>query len=196
MAADFRIIVFTSPAHIESESDKIVRLLDHGVDIIHLRKPEGGYEDLRRLIAEIPASYHHRLRLHDHFSLAKEFDIGGFHLNSRNPNLPDYAGPVTKSCHSIGELRHTAMFEYVTLSPIFDSISKTGYRSRFDLDRLSDDLAGKHVVALGGVTPESFLVLRRKGFYGAALLGYIWDRDFETSLRFLADGIHSLQAQQ
>lgn len=77
----------------------------------------------------------------------------------------------------------------MTLSPIFDSISKNGYRSAFDLDEIKDMITGRHVTALGGVTPDAFPILREKGFSGAALLGYIWNGDFGYALGTLAEAI-------
>ena len=64
----------------------------------------------------------------------------------------------------------------MTLSPVFDSISKQGYRSAFDPDSLRPWLEGKRVVALGGVTPERIPLLRDAGFSGAAMLGYFWNQ--------------------
>ena len=74
----------------------------------------------------------------------------------------------------IEELKDIGRYSYVTLSPIFDSISKMGYVSKFRLDELPAALAGKRVVALGGVTPEAFPALREAGFIGAAMLGWLW----------------------
>ena len=46
--------------------------------------------------------------------------------------------------------------------------------SKLRLDELPAALAGKRVVALGGVTPEAFPALREAGFIGAAMLGWLW----------------------
>lgn len=196
MTEDFKIIVFTSPGHVVSEPEKIIRLLDCGVDIVHVRKPDSGYDEMRNLIESIPDRLHDRLRIHGHFSLAGEFNLAGVHINSRCPKAPESVKSVSKSCHSIEELSETVGFDYVTLSPIFDSISKSGYASRFDLETIKDSICGRHVVALGGVTPESFLGLRKKGFYGAALLGYIWSSDFESALQGLKQGIRRLRSSE
>ena len=65
----------------------------------------------------------------------------------------------------------------VFLSTIFDSISKQGYASRFGDDVLrqyaSNGLLAK-VVALGGVDAGNIERLRSFGFYGAAVLGYLF----------------------
>lgn len=68
--------------------------------------------------------------------------------------------------------------DYVFLSPIFDSISKSGYRSAFSYARLRDaadrGVIDEKVVALGGVTFDKIPLLSSLHFGGAAMLGAIW----------------------
>ena len=161
----FLIIVITSDKTVDDEAKKIEALLRNGVDIIHLRKPDWSLREVRDLIESIDYRYRNRIRLHGHFELLNEM--------------------ITSSCHSVDELESTAEFDYVTLSPIFDSISKSGYASRFDFGSIGDNIIGRRVVALGGVTADAFLSLYEKGFIGAALLGYIWNGDFERQLSSL-----------
>ena len=54
-------------------------------------------------------------------------------------------------------------------------------------------LARTRVVALGGVTPDSLELLRQKGFFGAALLGYIWSGDFGKASARLAGAIAAMR---
>lgn len=183
----FITIVITSPDPTEDEAEKITRLLEAGVDFVHIRKPDNTLREVRDLIERIPYTLRRRLRLHGHFELVNEMNLAGVHLNRRNPSAPRNAASVTASCHSSEELKDCAGYDYVTLSPVFDSISKSGYRARFDLSEIAGDLQGRNVVALGGVTPDSFNLLKEKGFYGAALLGYIWQGDFEERLSRLRE---------
>lgn len=71
---------------------------------------------------------------------------------------------------------HLPRYDYVTLSPIFDSISKTGYHSGFDLDEVKCFLTAVdvNVIALGGVTEARLPRIREAGFYGAAMLGALF----------------------
>ena len=87
---------------------------------------------------DIPAALYSRISLHDHHELAARFGVGGVHLNSRNPSVPDgFGGMVSRSCHSIAELsQYSSVCDYMFLSPIFDSISKSGYVSRFSLEEI------------------------------------------------------------
>lgn len=193
MMGKFFIIVITSDKTVDDEAEKIETLLRNGVDIVHIRKPDWSLRDVRNLIENIDYRYRNRIRLHGHFELLNEMNLGGVHLNHRNPAAPATAKAVSRSCHSIEELERTAEFDYVTLSPIFDSISKSGYTSRFDIDNIREDIIGRRVVALGGVTADTLLPLYEKGFIGAALLGYIWNGDFERQLASLERSIKQLK---
>ncbi len=189
----FLIIVITTEKTVDDEAKKIEALLRNGVDIIHLRKPDWSLREVRDLIESIDYRYRNRIRLHGHFELLNEMNLGGVHLNHRNPVAPATAKAVSRSCHSVDELESTAEFDYVTLSPIFDSISKSGYASRFDFGSIGDNIIGRRVVALGGVTADAFLSLYEKGFIGAALLGYIWNGDFERQLSSLKKSIEQIK---
>ena len=80
-------------------------------------------------------------------------------------------GLVSRSCHSLDEL--TAEANYLFLSPIFDSISKPGYRAAFSAEELRGKVDGR-VFALGGVTFEQLPYIQELGFGGAAMLGAAW----------------------
>mgnify|MGYP002427885852 FL=1 len=68
--------------------------------------------------------------------------------------------------------------DYLFLSPIYDSISKTGYRAGYAPDELREafvqGIINPRIAALGGIRPEHLPALQEYGFGGAALLGYIW----------------------
>lgn len=172
-------VAFTLPYCFSEEAWHIIRLLESGFDFIHIRKPESELSEVTNLIELIPANYHSRLRLHDYPELMKQYNITGFHLTRRYPVVPACCRNISRSCHSINELYsavpYDCVLEYQTLSPIFDSISKNGYLSKFRLDQLRDKIRNKRVVALGGVTPGHFPILKDTGFYGAAMLGAVWN---------------------
>lgn len=174
-----KIIAITAPGVYDREPERITSLLRSGeADYVHIRKPEWSEERVEKLILSIPEDLHHLLKLHDHHVLAEKYRLGGIHLNSRNPEIPESLKrkgfEVSKSCHSIKELIDIQEYDYVTLSPIFDSISKKGYISNFALEEINNTLKDKRVVALGGVTPDKLEMLKETGFYGAAMLGYFF----------------------
>ena len=172
-----------TPPHLFIEEDKIIiSLFEEGLDILHLRKPDSAPMYSERLLTLIPKQYHKRIVTHDHFYLKEEFNLMGIHLNSRNPNIPlNYKGHVSCSCHSLEEVKQKkAHFNYVFMSPIFDSISKKDYLSNFSSEELKkaskDGVIDKKVIALGGITVENVHTLKQYGFGGVAVLGDIWDR--------------------
>lgn len=193
MEDNFIIIAVTPPDAIADEAKKITRLLSSGaVDIVHLRHPGATLKQMRDIIEAIPQPLHGRIRLHGHFSLIDEFNLAGPHLNSRCPqwnrtvatSCNDRWHPtLSRTCHTPEEVEAADGCAYVTLSPIYPSISKPGYTATFSEAQLTRCLAANRVVALGGVTPDKFAQLRRRGFAGAAMLGYVWEGDLEKKIR-------------
>jgi thiamine-phosphate pyrophosphorylase len=175
MAADrFILCLITEPEAVADEAAKIAFALDAGIDWVHLRKPAWSASQQRELINRLEPRHRLRLRLHDCFELLDDYELGGVQLNGRHPQAPASARSVARSCHTVEELQSAQGLAYATLSPIFDSISKQGYRSPFRLEELR---LPPHTVALGGVTPDSFALLKRIGFEGAAMLGGIGWRE-------------------
>lgn len=169
-------IAITPYDFFKHEVDYIIAILDAGWDYVHLRHPDASLCEMRSLINTIPECYHNRLRLHNHFELSKEFNLSGLHLNQRSPIPPsDYSGSLSRSCHSIDEVRQNNGLEYVTLSPIFDSTSKVGYKSAFTDAELKRITIDDHAVALGGITSETVTRLSQFKFIGYAILGYLFN---------------------
>lgn len=184
-----RLVVITREEFTAEEPETILRLLEGGIDRIHLRKPAATEPEMRRLIESLPATCYPHLSLHDHLPLAAEYGLGGVHLNGRNPMPPaGFRGVVSRSCHTLGELAESAPTTgYRFLSPIFDSISKSGYQAAFseaDLrDAAAQGIIDTRTLALGGVTPSRLPQVRAWGFGGAALLGCIWRDTSPAGLR-------------
>ena len=185
------IIVITQPYFFEGEAERIVQLLSSGTaDIVHIRKPLDRADQLarleqlvklQRLIQALPSELYPRLVLHDCFKLAVKYNLRGIHLNSRNAQPPEgYKGAVSISCHSLDFLAECRRkpYAYISLSPIFDSISKRGYYSTFTSDVIaaarSQGLIDERVMALGGVTFDKIDDVLKMGFGGAMILGDAW----------------------
>lgn len=177
-----KLILITPPKFFIEEDQILTALFEEGLDILHLRKPDSAPMLSERLLTLIPKQYHKRIVTHDHFYLKEEFNLMGIHLNSRNPNIPlNYKGHVSCSCHSLEEVkRNKAHFNYLFMSPIFDSISKKEYLSQFSETELKkaakEGIIDKKVIALGGITTENIRTIKKYGFGGAAILGDIWDK--------------------
>lgn len=175
-------IVITSPGFLQGEADFIDRLFNHGLDRLHLRKPGADIGECRRLLDGISREWLPRIVVHDNFGLCREYGLGGVHLNGRNPMAPpNHEGSVSRSCHSLEEIsRYKGECDYLTLSPIFNSISKQGYMAAFGPGQLAaardSGLIDRRVIALGGVTLENIPRVKELGFGGVAILGDVWQR--------------------
>lgn len=173
---NFLIIAITRPDFYAGEAERINTIIANGLaDIVHIRKPGSDINETASLLEKINPYFFKKLKLHEHFSLLNKYPLRGVHLNSRNP-LPYPYGYTSKSLHSLQEIddEKTDELEYFFISPVFDSISKSNYKSNFDLDDLSLHIQNKKAIALGGVTPDKFSFLKEKGFKGAAMLGYFF----------------------
>lgn len=181
-------IVITSPGFLQGEADFIDKLFNHGLDRLHLRKPGAEIGECRRLLDGISREWLPRIVVHDNFGLCREYGLGGVHLNGRNPMAPpNHEGSVSRSCHSLEEIsRYKGECDYLTLSPIFNSISKQGYMAAFGPGQLAaardSGLIDRRVIALGGVTLENIPRVRELGFGGVAILGDVWQRMADGSV--------------
>lgn len=175
MTSSFLVVGITLPQYIQDEGAIISGILrKEEAQLFHIRKPEWPIEKVYSLLKSIPEDLHSRLKIHDHFELLQHFHLHGVHLNQRNTLPPEGCVNISKSLHDLKELEEIDELEYVTLSPIFDSISKPGYKSGFSPHNLAPFIKNKKVLALGGVTPGHFPQLMKEGFYGAALSGYFY----------------------
>lgn len=177
-----KLILMTTPYFFVEEHQILTALFDEGLEYLHIRKPHTEPVFSERLLQLLPEVYRDRIVVHDHFYLKNEYGIRGIHLNDRNPEVPrNYKGHVSTSCHSLDELKEKKKsFDYVFLSPVFDSISKETCTSRFTPDMLKEmshkKLIDKKVMAMGGVELDNIKILKDYGFGGAVLLGAIWNR--------------------
>ncbi|MCL2260086.1 MAG: thiamine phosphate synthase [Fibromonadales bacterium] len=131
----------------------------------------------------------------EHEMLEQMFNKGLQTLYSRKPQMPepllerwllgfdlkwqDKILPWPGSAHSFEELENIDA-EICFLSPIFDSISKQGYKAKYSKEELREGIAAwkkKHsqkLFALGGVEASNIAELAELGFDGAAVLGAVW----------------------
>lgn len=192
-----KLIGITSEHIFDREEHLLSLILDEGLETLHLRKPYATAAQTEILLQKLPDRYYGRIVLHDHFELALSYPVKGIHLNRRQPALPfsDYSGTISHSCHSVSELAEIRPYDYVFLSPVYDSISKTGYSAGFSENSLSEaarrGLIHKKVIALGGVAPCHIDALRACGFGGIAVLGWLWqDTDPEKVKQRIRRLIH------
>ena len=176
-------ILITLPRILKNEAETLAALCGAGVSVIRIRKPEASEPEIEELLKTLQAlgADMSRLTIHYNEPLARKYGLGGVHL--RIEELLAGAGEgLRRSCSAHGwtEAERAATdADYVFLSPLFDSISKPGYRSAIDPAEAAERLRRRkgRIVALGGIRPANIARVRRIGFDGAAVLGAAWSAD-------------------
>lgn len=177
-----KLILMTRPDFFIEEHQILTALFEEGLDTLHLRKPNTEPVLSERLVSLIPEGFRKKIVVHDHFYLKHEYGLKGIHLNARNSQLPNnYKGHISCSCHTEEELSACAsLSDYMFLSPIYNSISKTDFHEDFNLERLAAmkrrKFIHKKVMAFGGIGEENIPDMKRLGFGGVVVLGDIWNR--------------------
>ena len=158
-------------------------LLDAGLARFHLREYDWTDAQHLEFIDALPKAYWSRIVLHGRPELALARPLGGVHLRAgerRHRAWPKELG-LSCSCHSYDELQQTAgPCAYALLSPLFPSVSKSGYQPQRTVLELAAIRShwraqgGCPVYALGGVTAQTAPQARDLGFDGIAFLGEVW----------------------
>ena len=170
------IIIISSQASLTDEPEIIRQLFNEGLEIFHIRKNEYSESELKKFIELIPERHFKKIVLHSHYHLAVEYGLKGIHVpHTFRGDVPGRT--VSISFHALEEIQKVEIrFDYGFLSPVFDSISKDGYKSRFNLNDVK--LFLKHrkekIIALGGMDEDKIETVKDLGFSGIALLGTIW----------------------
>jgi thiamine-phosphate pyrophosphorylase len=185
------LILITPDTKVNNELQIINSLFANGLQRLHVRKPGFSYEEYKAYISNIDAQYHKHIVVCSAFELYSELGLGGVHLNSHIRDdaavLAQVAhvpmGHISTSFHSWQEVRDNKRpYGYEFISPVFDSISKAGYKAGIDLQQCAavrEEVTVEHgycpqIIGLGGVGAEQVRILQANGFDGAALLGSVW----------------------
>lgn len=170
------IIIISSPTKQKDEKGIICRLFEEGLEIFHLRKKAYSESEMRIFIENLQEKNFKKIVLHSHYNLVKEYGLRGVHATQTFKG-ENQGGTLSFSFHSLEEIQHFGMnYDYGFLSPIFDSISKEGYKGGFNQDELKRFLINREekIIALGGIDEEKVEKVKELGFSGIALLGAIW----------------------
>ncbi len=170
-------LIITLPEVFPNEARALFALIENGAEIVHLRKPGLSESALCDFLQTIHPEILYHMTLHYHPELAAVFGLGGVH--ERPEKLEKLTGfRRSASCHDWSEVKAcTGRADYVFLSPIFDSVSKAGYRAAFAEEQLRillHDADRPPVAALGGITEQTIRQARAWGFEGAAAIGSVW----------------------
>ena len=178
-----KLILITPPEWVQHELETIHYFLEMEKGILHVRKPTWSEEELINYIDQLPDKYLNNVAIHSNSNIAVKYKLGGMHLRSVDlkTEIPDeWKGRLSKSAHSFSEINQWEnSYDYFFLSPVFDSISKSGYKSSFNLEELGSFLQRKRnceVIGLGGIDSSNILQCMELGFDGIAVLGAIWNK--------------------
>lgn len=142
-----KLIVISNPIPIPDEINLVSELFEKGLENFQIHKPDFSEQEIQNYIQHFPKKHQSKVFRHSDF--------------------PKF--------HSLEELQnHKAKFEYAFLSPIFDSISKEGYKSNFDLQEVKEKIKDKKIIALGGIDESKIETCLELGFAGVAFCGAIW----------------------
>jgi len=191
------VIVITPPKEVKNEHEDIQRLFKAGLRILHVRKPDMDHDNLKTYIKKIPKKYHHRLVLHSYHSLAMSFKLRGIHLTEKHRKTELKLGirllllnilrpglQISASVHNLKSLEvKKPKYNYVLVSPVFDSISKEGQQAAFPLAKLKEAVESSPYIiyGLGGIDESKISFCKDIGFFGIALLGSVWESDDPTA---------------
>jgi thiamine-phosphate pyrophosphorylase len=182
-----RLIVISPPEDIPDEPETVCRVLERSSATFHLRKPGQADGQLADYLKQIPARHHPRIMVHGHVGLFSRFSLKGIHFSERERvenlqclrqlrrELPGCR--ISSAFHRIADIpENDGLFDYLFLSPIFDSISKPGHHAAFDHAFLRRFLShtNHRVIALGGVDVQRAATVASLGFKGLAVLGAVW----------------------
>lgn len=186
-----KIIVISNSEPIENETEIITKLFENGLETFHLRKPKYSTKQLKNYIKKIPAHFHNRIIIHSHHNLARKFDLRGIHITKAhrrkkiktwlNLTLLKLKKPnaVVSTSHSrlSGLFEEDGKFDYVFLSPVFDSLSGR-YQAGFTEQGLRSavEKISFKVIARGGVDANCIEKAKNIGFAGIALFSSIWKK--------------------
>jgi thiamine-phosphate pyrophosphorylase len=188
-----KLIVISNSGVMENEAIIVTKLFEAGLETFHLRKHRISTKKTKELIKAIPSHFHNRIVIHSHHNLARYFNLKGIHLTKthkkrkfrtwltlkfiklKNPNII-----ISTSYDTIGKLfeqSESYTFNYVFLSPIFESITSK-FQGGYTTHSLRSALEKSQykVIARGGVDINAIEKANEIGFEGLAFYNSIWKR--------------------
>lgn len=177
------------------EAAVAMRLFEHGLQHLVLRLPHRPRAEYEAFIDRISPEMRGRILISEYYELLSVYPLGGIYLSAgrKGEVLPmlSMQQMLVTAIHGRAELDilrgMSHLPDLVLLSPVFDSISKTGYRGRYESEDMASILAESEfpMLALGGITPQRYAQCAAMGFAGVALLGNIWQVPNEELAHYL-----------
>jgi len=190
------MILITWPDNLHGEHRMLNLLFEAGLITLHVRKPGASIKSLRLFLKGIEREYHNRIMLHQAFELLHEFSCRGVHF--AEPTKRNYEKYLITNVvrswpvHALEEIDSVPDgIDYIMLSPVFSSISKSGYHNAWspgELQRYLKENKNQRFkyIALGGIDSTTAPKALKMGFDGFAVLGAIWvpfiNKEGDTSI--------------
>ncbi|MBA3901642.1 MAG: thiamine phosphate synthase [Bacteroidetes bacterium] len=185
------LLIISPSTGFPDETATATALFEAGLERFHLRKPDFSEMEMENYICQLPKEFLSKVVVHSAHQLQGKYNLGGIHFTKQNAiseEIKNKERSFSLSCsaHSFKEAEEkTDGTDYVFISPVFDSISKNGYKSgfgQFELNRFiknynlhSKGTNRAKIYALGGIDLSNIKSIKEMGFSGAAILGGIWN---------------------
>jgi thiamine-phosphate pyrophosphorylase len=176
--------------HPEKQPDYHVlnELFSNGLDLLYLRTSSSEEIAWNKILDNFHPEYRHRLIVPvSSREVFQETELIWHWKEAEREKLqPEIVPPAnvysTSVHHLSGIIDLPAAFRYVFYSPVFESISKPGYRPQHDLKTVKHTLENVQqikgelpiIIGLGGITATNVKLVKELGFNGAALMGALW----------------------
>ncbi|PKB42113.1 thiamine-phosphate pyrophosphorylase [Cellulophaga sp. RHA19] len=178
------IVLIAPEEDVPNEIEILHQLFNAGLQYYHLRKPFKDLKQHKEYLNKIKPEYYNRVIIYHHHELINSYNLKGIHFQEQkrrdtidNPtryfkDLNMFSKTISSSFHDPEELNSCYFeFDYHLLSPVFNSISKKGYKGRgFNVNHIN-----KTIVGMGGVTAENLSKFNTLGYKGIGVLGGVWN---------------------
>lgn len=77
------MIVISNPIATANEINTIHVLFEHGLELLHVRKPEFSVEEMKTFVTAIGLEYRNKLVLHSQHQIAEDLGINRLHFLKR-----------------------------------------------------------------------------------------------------------------
>ncbi|MBQ4633233.1 MAG: thiamine phosphate synthase [Prevotella sp.] len=185
-----KLIIMSKPTFFVEEDKILSTLFEEGLDKLHLYKPESSPLYSERLLSLLPTECYKSIKVHNHFYLKNEFNLGGIHIDNTETAVPEgYKGHFGRTCNDINMLKAAKKkADYVFLKNIFDNPFRNETAS-FSMDTIKQaarqGLIDKHIYALGGVTIDNIRQAKDMGFGGIVICDDLWNKfDIHNELNY------------
>lgn len=190
-----KLLAISNPAFFPDEAEIINSLFREGLVCLHIRKPESDLDDFRNLLNKINPDFLDRISIHQHHNLARQFGIKRLHFTEKERKLtaPESLEKLisdnfllSTSIHDLSELDNLSEhFSYSFFGPVFDSISKAGYKGVLPDDFfIQPEIKKIPIIGLGGINCQNLEKVVKMNFDGVAVLGMLWNDPENIMINF------------